>query len=124
MISRPQDDFKHTGHVGIDGASFGDISFLSNPNSSSPQNFNNHVPRQIVTPYKPSEDIEQTPLLLPPTPTSPDSLQTASGYFSEIIFITPQQIQHLSIRLMIHKTQTRIKLLISHPPITIIIHFH
>lgn len=43
----------------------------------------NHVPRQIVTPYKPSEDIEQTPLLLPPTPTSPDSLQTASGYFSE-----------------------------------------
>lgn len=43
----------------------------------------NHVPRQIVTPYKPSEDIEQTPLLLPPTPTSPDSLQTASGYFPE-----------------------------------------
>lgn len=34
MISRPQDDFKHTGHVGIDGASFGDISFLSNPNST------------------------------------------------------------------------------------------
>lgn len=43
----------------------------------------NHVPRQIVTPYKPSEDIEQTPLLLPPTPTSPDSLQTASGYFAD-----------------------------------------
>lgn len=42
----------------------------------------NHLPRQIVTPYKPSEDIEQTPLLLPPTPTSPDQLQTASGYFS------------------------------------------
>lgn len=41
------------------------------------------MPRQIVTPYKPSEDIEQTPLLLPPTPTSPDSLQTASGYFPE-----------------------------------------
>jgi len=41
------------------------------------------VPKQIVTPYKPSEDIEQTPLLLPPTPTSPDSLQTASGYFPE-----------------------------------------
>lgn len=41
----------------------------------------NTVPRQIVTPYKPSEDIEQTPLLLPATPTSPDSLQTASGYF-------------------------------------------
>lgn len=41
------------------------------------------MPRQIVTPYKPSEDIEQTPLLLPPTPTSPDSLQTASGYFPD-----------------------------------------
>lgn len=41
------------------------------------------MPRQIVTPYKPSEDIEQTPLLLPPTPTSPDSLQTASGYFAD-----------------------------------------
>lgn len=35
-----------------------------------------------VAPYKPSEDIEQTPLL-PSTPTSPDSLQTASGYFAE-----------------------------------------
>lgn len=45
----------------------------------------NHVPRQIVTPYKPSEDIEQTPLLLPPTPTSPDSLQTGSSYFGEFV---------------------------------------
>ncbi|XP_054736937.1 activated Cdc42 kinase-like [Anastrepha obliqua] len=77
MISKPQNDFKHTGHVGIDGDSFGDIAFLGNS-----QNYN-HVPRQIVTPYKPSEDIEQTPLLLPPTPTSPDSLQTASGYFAD-----------------------------------------
>ncbi|XP_017959805.1 activated Cdc42 kinase-like isoform X4 [Drosophila navojoa] len=77
MISKPQNDFKHTGHVGIDGATFGDIAFLG-----SSQNCN-HVPKQIVTPYKPSEDIEQTPLLLPPTPTSPDSLQTASGYFPE-----------------------------------------
>lgn len=49
------------------------------------------MPRQIVTPYKPSEDIEQTPLLLPPTPTSPDSLQTASGYFSENIPTTNNQ---------------------------------
>ncbi|CAD7015182.1 unnamed protein product [Ceratitis capitata] len=77
MISKPQNDFKHTGHVGIDGDSFGDIAFLGNS-----QNYS-HVPRQIVTPYKPSEDIEQTPLLQPPTPTSPDSFQTASGYFAE-----------------------------------------
>ncbi|XP_031622638.1 activated Cdc42 kinase-like [Contarinia nasturtii] len=78
MISGPQNDLKHTGHVGLDGAYFGDVAFLSSSNSQS----YNHVPRQIVTPYKPSEDIEQTPLL-PSTPTSPDSLQTASGYFAE-----------------------------------------
>ncbi|CAD7077648.1 unnamed protein product [Hermetia illucens] len=77
MISMPQNDFKHTGHVGLDGAYFGDVAFIA-----SSQNYN-QLPRQIVTPYKPSEDIEQTPLLLPPTPTSPDSLQTASGYFPE-----------------------------------------
>uniref|UniRef100_A0A182PA13 non-specific protein-tyrosine kinase n=1 Tax=Anopheles epiroticus TaxID=199890 RepID=A0A182PA13_9DIPT len=92
MISRPQNDLKHTGHVGIDGVSFGDVAFLS-----SPQN----LPRQIVTPYKPSEDLEQTPLLLPPTPTSPDSIQTASGYFSETLqlsghrsFINAGENQH------------------------------
>ncbi|XP_055320605.1 activated Cdc42 kinase-like isoform X4 [Sitodiplosis mosellana] len=79
MISGPQNDLKHTGHVGLDGAYFGDVAFLSS--SSNSQSYN-HVPRQIVTPYKPSEDIEQTPLL-PSTPTSPDSLQTASGYFAE-----------------------------------------
>lgn len=28
MISAPQGDFKHTGHVGLDGAYFGDLSFL------------------------------------------------------------------------------------------------
>ncbi|XP_055340138.1 activated Cdc42 kinase-like [Paramacrobiotus metropolitanus] len=30
MISRPQADFRHTGHVGMDGAYFGDVSFLGN----------------------------------------------------------------------------------------------
>lgn len=28
MISGPQGDFKHTGHVGPDGQIFGDIAFL------------------------------------------------------------------------------------------------
>lgn len=28
MISSPQGDVKHTGHVGLDGAYFGDLSFL------------------------------------------------------------------------------------------------
>jgi activated CDC42 kinase 1 len=77
MISSPQNDFKHTGHVGIDGAYFGNVAFLSNSQTY------NKLPRQVVTPYKPSEDLEQTPLLLPPTPTSPDSTQTGSAYFSE-----------------------------------------
>lgn len=77
MISGPQNDLKHTGHVGIDGAYFGNVAFLSNPQTYT------KLPRQVVTPYKPSEDLEQTPLLLPPTPTSPDSLQMGSAYFSE-----------------------------------------
>ena len=49
MISSPQGDLKHTGHVGLDGAHFGDISFLGGkyPN----------LPRQVVTPYKPQEDV-------------------------------------------------------------------
>ncbi|PAA91853.1 hypothetical protein BOX15_Mlig013929g1 [Macrostomum lignano] len=29
MISGPQDDFRHTGHVGHDGSVFGDVSFMS-----------------------------------------------------------------------------------------------
>jgi len=29
MISKPQGDLKHTGHVGSDGQFFGDITFLS-----------------------------------------------------------------------------------------------
>lgn len=74
MISKPQNDLKHTGHIGIDGAFFGDISFLT---ASSPGVNTPPVPRQVVTPYKPSEDIEQTPLL---TPTSPDIVPPIEGY--------------------------------------------
>ncbi|XP_055374103.1 activated Cdc42 kinase-like isoform X2 [Condylostylus longicornis] len=77
MISMPQNDLKHTLHIGLDGAYFGDVSLLGSSQQTNP------LPKQIVTPYKPSEDIEQTPLLLPPTPTSPDSIQTASTYFPE-----------------------------------------
>lgn len=33
MISMPQNDLKHTGHVGLDGAYFGDVAFLSNTQS-------------------------------------------------------------------------------------------
>lgn len=28
MIGKPQDDLRHTGHIGYDGIAFGDISFI------------------------------------------------------------------------------------------------
>ncbi|XP_077289254.1 activated Cdc42 kinase-like [Arctopsyche grandis] len=59
MISAPQGEVKHTGHIGLDGAYFGDVSFLEY----------NKLPRQVVTPYKPSEDLEQTPLINPNSPS-------------------------------------------------------
>lgn len=49
MISRPQGDFKHTGHIGLDGAFFGDVAFLEKYDQ---------LPKQIVTPYKPQDDKE------------------------------------------------------------------
>ncbi|GLV41663.1 Activated Cdc42 kinase-like [Carabus blaptoides fortunei] len=54
MISGPQGDLKHTGHVGLDGAYFGDLSFLG----CSKVDYNS-VPRQIVSPYKPQDDLEE-----------------------------------------------------------------
>ena len=30
MISRPQNDLRHTGHIGYDGAMFGDVAFIGN----------------------------------------------------------------------------------------------
>ncbi|XP_049843727.1 activated Cdc42 kinase-like isoform X10 [Schistocerca gregaria] len=51
MISRPQGDLKHTGHVGLDGSYFGDMSFLGGKQYQ-------HLPHQVVAPYKPQEDSE------------------------------------------------------------------
>lgn len=48
MISRPQGDLKHTGHVGADGAFFGDVSFLDGKY--------HQLPKQIVTPYRAQDD--------------------------------------------------------------------
>lgn len=28
MIGRPQNDLRHTGHIGYDGVTFGDVSFI------------------------------------------------------------------------------------------------
>lgn len=57
MISSPQGDLKHTGHVGLDGAYFGDISFLGGKYP--------HLPRQVVTPYKPQEDATDNSSQIP-----------------------------------------------------------
>ncbi|XP_018319586.1 activated Cdc42 kinase-like [Agrilus planipennis] len=71
MISAPQGEVKHTGHVGLDGAYFGDLSFLG----GSKVDYNG-VPTQVVTPYRPHKDLEAAPLLegdhipLPPAPDS------------------------------------------------------
>ncbi|KAJ8929303.1 hypothetical protein NQ314_018010 [Rhamnusium bicolor] len=58
MISAPQGDFKHTGHVGLDGAYFGDLSFLGGSKGSY-----GSVPTQVVAPYRPHKDLEAAPLL-------------------------------------------------------------
>lgn len=54
MISRPQGDLKHTGHVGADGAFFGDVSFLGEKYYQ--------LPKQIVNPYhdSPKQSIDLT----------------------------------------------------------------
>ncbi|XP_050536489.1 activated Cdc42 kinase-like isoform X2 [Daktulosphaira vitifoliae] len=66
MISCPQGDVKHMGHVGLDGAYFGDIEFMS---TNAPKY--NHLPHQVVTPYKPQEDCASVS-------DSPNSIKTFS----------------------------------------------
>lgn len=41
MIGPPENDFRHTGHVGLDGSHFGDVKKLVNKSE---------LPRQIVAP--------------------------------------------------------------------------
>ncbi|RWS16232.1 Tyrosine-protein kinase PR2-like protein [Dinothrombium tinctorium] len=84
MISRPQNDLKHTGHVGADGAFFGDISFLGDKY--------HQLPKQIVASYKDdkserssltrtSSDLsDKTPLL---TKCSSSAIEGKSGPASE-----------------------------------------
>lgn len=44
MISRPQNDLRHTGHIGYDGAIFGDVSFIGD-------NYDK-LPVKVVSPCK------------------------------------------------------------------------
>ncbi|XP_045605746.1 activated Cdc42 kinase-like isoform X1 [Procambarus clarkii] len=65
MISGPQGDFKHTGHVGLDGAYFGDVSFLGDKVQDGrfvqkKLDKYHQLPKQIVAPYKPSDDHDQS----------------------------------------------------------------
>ncbi|KAJ9589855.1 hypothetical protein L9F63_017010 [Diploptera punctata] len=71
MISSPQGDFKHTSHVGLDGAYFGDISFLGGKY--------HHLPRQVVTPYKPQDDSDHTALARTSSDASSDRAPLLTG---------------------------------------------
>ncbi|CAL4065830.1 unnamed protein product, partial [Meganyctiphanes norvegica] len=67
MISGPQGDLKHTVHVGLDGAYFGDVSFLGDKVQQATfvnKKFEKYhqLPKQIVNPYKPSDDHEHNSL--------------------------------------------------------------
>uniref|UniRef100_A0AAR5P1S0 non-specific protein-tyrosine kinase n=2 Tax=Dendroctonus ponderosae TaxID=77166 RepID=A0AAR5P1S0_DENPD len=70
MISAPQNDLKHTSHVGLDGAYFGDLSFLG----CSKGNYGS-VPTQVVAPYRPHKDLEAAPLLEGDCALTPAPLQ-------------------------------------------------
>ncbi|XP_050513101.1 activated Cdc42 kinase-like isoform X2 [Diabrotica virgifera virgifera] len=70
MISAPQGDFKHTGHVGLDGAYFGDLSWMD----GSKGNYGT-VPTQVVAPYRPHKDLEAAPLLEGDLVSAPVPLQ-------------------------------------------------
>ncbi|RWS30640.1 tyrosine-protein kinase PR2-like protein [Leptotrombidium deliense] len=67
MISRPQNDLKHTGHVGADGAFFGDISFLGDkyhqlPKQSAYKLLDDKPERSSLT--RTSSDLsDKTPLI-------------------------------------------------------------
>ncbi|CAH1969058.1 unnamed protein product [Acanthoscelides obtectus] len=80
MISGPQ-GLKHTGHVGLDGAYFGDLSFLG----GSKGNYS-AVPTQIVAPYRPHhhEDLEAAPLLDGPPPPPPPASAIQDHEYHEI----------------------------------------
>ncbi len=44
MISKPQNDLRHTGHIGYDGAMFGDVSFIGDQYDK--------LPVKVVSPCK------------------------------------------------------------------------
>lgn len=76
MISGPQGDLKHTGHVGPDGQFFGDLTFLGSKC---------WVPRQVVSPYKPegssaSNSVAETPTASTSNSIAASTRTTSSSY--------------------------------------------
>lgn len=69
MISGPQGDLKHTGHVGPDGQFFGDLTFLGSKC---------WVPRQVVSPYKPEGGGSSASASAADTPTASTSNSIAT----------------------------------------------
>jgi len=69
MISGPQGDLKHTGHVGPDGQFFGDLTFLGSKC---------WVPRQVVSPYKPEGGVSPASISAAETPTASTSNSIAT----------------------------------------------
>lgn len=70
MISGPQGDLKHTGHVGPDGQFFGDLTFLGSKC---------WVPRQVVSPYKPEGGGGREDTLPTPTASTSNSIAASSS---------------------------------------------
>ncbi|ODN05514.1 Tyrosine-protein kinase PR2 [Orchesella cincta] len=68
MISGPQGDLKHTGHVGPDGQFFGDLTFLGSKC---------WVPRQVVSPYKP--EASSSSAIDTPSGSTSNSISTAAS---------------------------------------------
>ncbi|KAF2350356.1 CRIB domain [Trinorchestia longiramus] len=56
MISRPQGDLKHTGHVGLDGTFFGDVGILASGKADVRKL--EGVPVHRVVPYKPYDSAD------------------------------------------------------------------
>ncbi|CAG2167826.1 unnamed protein product, partial [Oppiella nova] len=71
MISRPQGDLVHTGHVGADGAFFGDVAFLDGKY--------NQLPKQIVAPYRAQDDQNHNHNGCPPPPPHKESTGYGAG---------------------------------------------
>lgn len=78
MISMPQSDFKHTGHVGVDGAFFGDISFLGDKYQQLPSASTTTAARNGSLTRTSSDLSDRAPLLKPLLATATSSASASA----------------------------------------------